>query len=123
MVKGWVVEAGDRGVLARGRERRVRVGRVKEGERGSVMVVAEGDGEVAELDEEGEGVEDKMDEEVDGADEGERWILVDGQGREVREGQVVGIKEPTWEVEFCGKVWRVCVEWRVVEVDKGKDRM
>lgn len=46
-----------------------------------------------------------------------RWILA-GKGRGdrvVEVGCVVGIKEPTWEVEVEREKWRVGVEWKVLD--------
>lgn len=45
------------------------------------------------------------------------WILA-GKGRGdgvVEVGSVVGIKEPTWEVEVEREKWRVGVEWKVLD--------
>jgi len=45
------------------------------------------------------------------------WILA-GKGRGdrvVEVGCVVGIKEPTWEVEVEREKWRVAVEWKVLD--------
>ena len=110
-----MVEAGDRGALARGRERRVTVGSVEKGERGALMIWAAVKGEtnggkVSEGEEAGEG--------EDG--DGVRWLLIGGDGRwTVREGDQVRIREPTWEVDLEGKKWKVGVDWRVV--DGGKE--
>ncbi len=49
--------------------------------------------------------------------EGKGWILI-GKGRgdgEVRMGCLVGVREPSWEVEVQGEVWRIGVEWRVLD--------
>lgn len=49
--------------------------------------------------------------------EGKGWVLV-GKGRgqgEVWVGRLVGIREPSWEVEVQGEVWRVGVEWKVLD--------
>ncbi len=49
--------------------------------------------------------------------EGKGWILI-GKGRgdgEVRVGCLVGVREPSWEVEVQGEVWRIGVEWRVLD--------
>ena len=49
-------------------------------------------------------------------EEGKRWMLI-GKGRgegEVGVGCVVGIREPTWEIEVEGENWRVGVEWKIL---------
>lgn len=43
----------------------------------------------------------------------ERWVLVGGRGG-VREGGVVGVGRPVWEVEVGGEAWGVGVEWKVL---------
>lgn len=49
--------------------------------------------------------------------EGGRWVLVgNGKGeREVGVGCMVGIKEPTWKVKIESEIWRVGVEWKVLD--------
>ena len=110
-----MVEAGDRGALARGRERRVVVGSVEKGERGAMMIweaIKDGTNDEA-VGERGDG---RASEDRDEA----RWMLVGGDGRwSVKERDQVRIREPTWEVDLEGKKWRVGVEWRVVDGGKG----
>ena len=58
----------------------------------------------------------------------EKWLLIgelteaDGRGMEgkteagvkLEEGAMVAAKEPSWEVEIEGEVWRVVLRWEVV---------
>lgn len=49
-------------------------------------------------------------------DGGRKWMLA-GRGRgdaEVEVGCLVGIREPTWEIEVEEERWRVAVEWKVL---------
>ncbi|MCJ1287852.1 hypothetical protein MMC26_007204 [Xylographa opegraphella] len=47
---------------------------------------------------------------------GERWMLIGGHrtGAGLREGEVVGVKRPVWEVEVDGETWGVGVEWALL---------
>ena len=52
-----------------------------------------------------------------GEDGARGWVLV-GEGRGEGGGEVgrmVGVREPVWEVEVGGEMWRVAVEWGVVD--------
>lgn len=45
------------------------------------------------------------------------WMLA-GKGRRdgsIEVGCVIGVKEPSWEVEIEGEKWRVGVEWSVLD--------
>lgn len=45
------------------------------------------------------------------------WVLTGvGKGEgDVEAGRVVAVREPIWEVEVSGEMWRVAVEWGVVD--------
>ena len=54
-----------------------------------------------------------------------RWLLVHGGdkggGRDVRRGDAVAVRRPTWEVPMGeGEVWRVGVQWSVLVGDRGR---
>ena len=49
----------------------------------------------------------------EGGKEGRGWVLV-GSG-DVKVGRVVGMREPVWDVEVGGEMWRVGVEWGIVD--------
>lgn len=47
--------------------------------------------------------------------EGDEVALLLTQGTtEPREGSVVGIKAPTWDVQLEGKTWKVGVDWKTL---------
>lgn len=50
-------------------------------------------------------------------DGGRRWLIAGKGGGEgsVRVGCMIGVREPTWEVELNGGKWRVGVEWKVLD--------
>ncbi len=39
----------------------------------------------------------------------------DGEAKNVRIGDVVGARAPTWEVELDGQMWTVAVDWKILQ--------
>ena len=125
-VREWIVESGNtvrgeigaesRSTGSRATKKRIRIASVvAKGERGALMVRAEGEGGGGE-----ETAEEK-------GGEGRNWLLisrVEGigvKGGDVREGSVIHIRGPSWELDLVGEVWHVGVEWVLLEGDRGRE--
>ncbi|KAG8529542.1 uncharacterized protein KY384_006179 [Bacidia gigantensis] len=54
--------------------------------------------------------------------EGGRWMFIEGSrpGMKVEVESLIGVKEPSWEVEFGERRWRVAVQWRMIKETGGK---
>ncbi|KAL8727478.1 MAG: hypothetical protein Q9166_006002 [cf. Caloplaca sp. 2 TL-2023] len=97
-VRDWVVDlAASTPATKEGQwDMRLRVGEVRCGERVTLVVEEE--------EENGEDRERSR----------KSWMLVGGSG-EVRKGMVVGIRRPVWDVDVQGPVWRVGVDWGILD--------